>query len=91
MRKYKKIEKIKLEEEISLIQTSIFVAYPDVFIYGHKASTFTNHLYSINLVTFETKNLTPNKEYNPGNRKDYWSYFSDSRLYVYGGKDSKGK
>lgn len=37
------------------------------------------------------KELTFSKNYYPGNRKDYWAYFSDNRLYIYGGLDKNGK
>lgn len=82
---------ISLAEPISLVQMSCFVNYPEVILYGHKEATFTNHIYSINLTTFEARELTAAKNYYPGNRKHYWAYFSDNRLYVYGGVDKNGK
>lgn len=56
-------------------------------MYGHNPHTFTNHIYTLNLMTFELKEITFEKKYSPGNRTHFWAYCSDHRLYVTGGVD----
>ena len=47
--------------------------------------------YSLNLTTFDIKEIKSGKDYSPKARTNSWSYFSDQRLYVTGGIDQKGK
>ena len=83
LKKYAKMVPISLAEPISLVQMSCFVNYPEVILYGHKEASFTNHIYSVNLATFETRELTAAKNYDPGNRKHYsQSSNVDESFYV---------
>ncbi len=48
-------------------------------------------MFIMNLQTFQIKEITNSKDYQPCGRINFWSYFSDCRFYVIGGNDKKGK
>ena len=62
-----------------------YLAYPDMFIYGHDREAGVSRLLNLHLHTYQVKSIdTVDIKHSPQHFSRYWAHASQQRFYLTG-------